>query len=114
MADEVAFAVLKIKFFLYNNYSYIYEVNPYAGRVPLRRKTSKQILGHINKNYKTLPFAERWLAKEFRIGIAFGLQELIQQGKLKVHYVLSEQKGTFVSQSEETIMITENGFEQFT
>ena len=96
------------------NYSYIYEVNPYAGRVPLRRKTSKQILGHINKNYKTLPFAERWLAKEFRIGIAFGLQELIQQGKLKVHYVLSEQKGTFVSQSEETIMITENGFEQFT
>ena len=96
------------------NYSYIYEVNPYAGRVPLRRKTSKQILGHINKNYKTLPFAERWLAKEFRIGIAFGLQELIQQGKLKVHYVLSEQKGTFVSQTEETIMITENGFEQFT
>jgi methionyl aminopeptidase len=96
------------------NYSYIYEVNPYAGRVPLRRKTSKQILGHINKNYKTLPFAERWLAKEFRIGVAFGLQELIQQGKLKVHYVLSEQKGTFVSQSEETIMITENGFQQLT
>jgi methionyl aminopeptidase len=96
------------------NYSYIYEINPYAGKVPLRRKTSKQILGYINKNYKTLPFAERWLAKEFRIGVAFGLQELIQQGKLKVHYVLSEQKGTFVSQSEETIMITENGFEQFT
>ena len=96
------------------NYSYIYELNPYAGRVPLRRKTSKQLLGHINKNYKTLPFAERWLAKDFRIGVAFGLQELIQQGKLKVHYVLSEQKGAFVSQSEETIMITENGFEQLT
>jgi methionyl aminopeptidase len=96
------------------NYSYIYEINPYAGRVPLRRKTSKQILGHINKNYKTLPFAERWLAKEFRLGVAFGLQELIQQGKLKVHYVLSEQKGAYVSQSEETIMITENGFEQLT
>ena len=96
------------------NNSYIYEVNPYTGRVPLRRKTSKQILGHINKNYKTLPFAERWLANEFRIGVAFGLQELIQQGKLKVHYVLSEQKSTFVSQTEETIMITENGFEQLT
>ena len=96
------------------NYSYIYELNPYAGRVPLRRKTSKQLLGHINKNYKTLPFAERWLAKDFRMGVAFGLQELIQQGKIKVHYVLAEQKGTFVSQSEETIMITENGFEQLT
>jgi methionyl aminopeptidase len=95
-------------------YSYIYEINPYAGRVPLRRKTSKQILGYINKNFKTLPFAERWLAKDFRLGVAFGLQELVQQGKLQAHYVLSEKKGAFVAQSEETIIITEEGFEQLT
>ena len=95
-------------------YSYIYEVNPYAGRVPLRRKTSKQLLGFINKNYKTLPFAERWLAKEFRLGIAFGLQELVQQGKLQAHYVLAEKKGIYVAQSEETILITQDGFEQLT
>ncbi len=95
-------------------YSYIYELNPYAGRVPLRRKTSKQLLGYINKNYKTLPFAERWLAKEFRLGIAFGLQELIQQGKLQVHYVLAEKKGVYVAQIEETILLTEDGFEQLT
>ena len=94
--------------------SYIYELNPYAGRVPLRRKTSKQILGHINKNYKTLPFAERWLEKSFQIGVAFGLQELIQQGKLRVHHVLAEQKGAYVAQSEETIIITEDGYEQLT
>jgi methionyl aminopeptidase len=96
------------------NASYIYELNPYAGRVPLRRKTSKQILGHVNKNYKTLPFAERWLAKDFRMGVAFGLQELIQQGKIQAHYVLAEQKGEFVAQSEETILITEDGFKQLT
>jgi len=96
------------------NSSYIYELNPYAGRVPLRRKTSKQILGHINKNYKTLPFAERWLAKDFRMGVAFGLQELVQQGKVQAHYVLAEQKGEFVAQSEETILITEDGFKQLT
>jgi methionyl aminopeptidase len=95
-------------------YSYIYEINPYSGRVPLRRKTSKQILGYVNKNYKTLPFAERWLAKEFRLGVAFGLQELVQQGKLQTHYVLSEKKGVYVAQSEETIIITEEGFEQLT
>ena len=95
-------------------YSYIYELNPYAGRVPLRRKTSKQLLGFINKNYKTLPFAERWLAKEFRLGIIFGLQELVQQGKIQAHYVLAEQKGEFVAQSEETILITEDGFKQLT
>jgi len=94
--------------------AFIYELNPYTGRVPLRRKTSKQLLGFINKNYKTLPFAERWLAKEFRMGIAFGLQELVQQGKLQAHYVLAEKKGVFVAQSEETILITENGFEELT
>lgn len=89
-------------------------MNPYAGRVPLRRKTSKQLLGYINKNFKTLPFAERWLAKEFRLGVAFGLQELIQQGKLQVHNVLAEKKGVKVAQIEETILITEEGFEQLT
>jgi methionyl aminopeptidase len=94
--------------------SHIYELNPYAGRVPLRRKTSKQLLGFINKNYKTLPFAERWLAKEFRMGVAFGLQELVQQGKLQAHFVLAEKRGEYVSQSEETILITDDGYEQLT
>ncbi|MFX0002495.1 MAG: type II methionyl aminopeptidase [Candidatus Hodarchaeota archaeon] len=95
-------------------YSYIYEINPYSGRVPLRRKTSKQILGFINKNYKTLPFAERWLADEFRLGVTFGLQELLQQGKLQAHYVLAEKKGTYVAQIEESILVTEEGYEQLT
>ncbi|MFX0071926.1 MAG: type II methionyl aminopeptidase [Candidatus Hermodarchaeota archaeon] len=96
------------------NNAYIYELNPYTGRVPLRRKSSKQILGFVNKNYKTLPFAERWLAKEFRMGVVFGLQELVQQNKLKSHYVLAENKGEFVAQTEETVIVTEDGFEQLT
>ncbi len=95
-------------------HSHIYELNPYSGRVPLRRKTSKQLLGFINKNYKSLPFAERWLAKEFKLGVAFGLQELVQQGKLQAHFVLSEKKGAYVAQVEETILVTEDGFEQLT
>jgi methionyl aminopeptidase len=95
-------------------YSYIYEINPYSGRVPLRRKTSKQILGFVNKNFKTLPFAERWLAKEFRLGVAFGLQELVQQGKLQAHNVLAEKKGVYVAQIEETFIVTDQGSEQIT
>jgi len=98
----------------YTNASFIYELNPYAGRVPLRRKASKQILGFINNNYKTLPFAERWLANHFRMGVIFGLQELVQQGKIRAHHVLSEQKGVYVAQSEETVLITEDGYEQLT
>lgn len=96
------------------NNTYIYELNPYIGRVPLRRKTSKQLLGFIKKKYTTLPFAERWLANEFRFGVAFGLQELVQQGKLQAHYVLAEKKGVRVAQIEETIIVTEKGFEQLT
>jgi len=96
------------------NASYIYELNPFAGRVPLRRKLSKQILGYINKNFKTLPFAERWLAKDFRMGVIFGLQELVNTNKVKVHYVLAEEKGEFVAQSEETVLVTEEGYEQLT
>ena len=96
------------------NNTYIYELNPYIGRVPLRRKTSKQLLGFIKKKYTTLPFAERWLANEFRFGVAFGLQELVQQGKLRGHFVLAEKKGAKVAQIEETIIVTEKGFEQLT
>ncbi len=96
------------------NNSYIYELNPYSGRVPLRRKTSKQILAHVNKHYKTLPFAERWLVKEFRMGIAFGLQELVNQNKFRRHNVLAEKKGEFIAQTEETILITEDSFTQLT
>ncbi|MFX1374998.1 MAG: type II methionyl aminopeptidase [Promethearchaeota archaeon] len=95
-------------------YSHIYELNPYSGRVPLRRKASKQLLGFVNKKYKTLPFAERWLAKEFRMGVAFGIHELVQQGKLQAHFVLAEKKGVYVAQSEETILVTEDGYEQLT
>lgn len=95
-------------------YSYIYELNPYAGRVPLRRKMSKQLLGFIKQNYKTLPFAERWLAKEFKMGVLFGLQELVQQGKVSAHHVLSEKKDVYVAQTEETILITEEGYEKLT
>jgi len=96
------------------NNCYIYALNPYTGRVPLRRKSSKQILSYVNRNYKTLPFAERWLAKEFQIGVAFGLQELVAQGKIREHNVLSEEKDAYIAQSEETILITADGYEQLT
>ena len=48
------------------------------------------------------------------MGVAFGLQELVQQGKLQAHFVLSEKKGTFVAQIEETILVTEDGYELLT
>lgn len=92
----------------------IYSLNPYAGRVPLRRSSSRKILSFINKNYKTLPFAERWLGEEFQMGITFGLQELVRQGKLDAHFVLSERKDAYVAQSEHTVVVTKDGCKQLT
>ncbi len=92
----------------------IYALNQYTGRVPLRRSSSRKILGHIRRKYQTLPFAERWLGEEFQIGVAFGLQELVRQGKVDTHYVLSERHDAFVAQSEQTVLITEDGCEQLT
>jgi methionyl aminopeptidase len=96
------------------NSCHIYGLNPFAGRVPLRRKSSRRILSFINKKYKTLPFAERWLAEEFQIGVAFGLQELIRQGKIETHYVLSEEPNAYIAQTEQTVLVTEDGYEQLT
>ncbi|TFF96005.1 MAG: type II methionyl aminopeptidase [Promethearchaeota archaeon] len=92
----------------------IYGLNPYAGRVPLRRSSSRKILSFINRNYNTLPFAERWLEKEFQMGVAFGLQELVRQGKLEAHYVLSEEKNAYVAQTEQTVVVTKDGCKQLT
>ena len=91
---------------------YIYMLLP--RRIPLRNPVSRKIYSTAYKKYKTLPFAERWLANKFKFGVAFGLQELVQQGKLQAHDVLAEKKDANVAQIEETIFITEDGFEQLT
>ncbi len=93
---------------------HIYSLNPSAGRVPLRRKISRKILGFISKEYKTLPFCERQLIAELKTGISFGLQELKNSGKITQYPVLLERKGVYISQHEETVLITKDGCTQLT
>ncbi len=93
---------------------YIYSLNSSSGRVPLRRKISRKILGFISKEYKTLPFCERQLIDELKSGISFGLQELKISGKIDQHPVLLEKKGVYIAQHEETVLITKDGCEQLT
>ncbi|MEX2720078.1 MAG: type II methionyl aminopeptidase [Candidatus Wukongarchaeota archaeon] len=81
-------------------------------RVPLRFKSSKTLRRHINKNYKTLPFCERWLLKEFPAStVKIGMRELLSKGALYKYYVLVEDKGVLVSQAENTVIITKDGAE---
>ncbi|MFX0162926.1 MAG: type II methionyl aminopeptidase [Candidatus Hodarchaeota archaeon] len=89
---------------------YIYTLLPM--RVPLRFKSSKTLRGYINKNYKTLPFCERWLLKEFPAStVKIGMRELLSKGALYKYYTLVENKGAVVSQAEDTVIITKDGAE---
>ena len=96
--------------------AYIFSMNSSAGRVPLRSKVSKKILGVISREFKTLPFCERLITNELSgiAGISFGMRELLNTGKISKYPVLLEKKGVYIGQFEETILVTKDGCEKLT
>ncbi|WXG43319.1 MAG: type II methionyl aminopeptidase [Promethearchaeati archaeon SRVP18_Atabeyarchaeia-1] len=94
-------------------YSYIYRLMPV--RTPVRFGGSRQILSIANKKYKTLPFAERWIAKEAStVPLKFALKELIGSGALYEYHVLADRKDSMIAQAEQTVLITKDGCEVLT
>jgi methionyl aminopeptidase len=94
-------------------YSYIYRLLPV--RTPVRFAGSRQILSIAAKKYKTLPFAERWIAKEVpNVPLRFALKELIGSGALYEYHVLADRKDCVIAQSEQTILIAKDGCEVLT
>ncbi|WP_292459681.1 type II methionyl aminopeptidase [Methanothermococcus sp.] len=75
---------------------------------PLRLPSARKILKIIEKKYPHLPFAERWLANEdpkYRAG----LRNLMSSGCIYGYPTLIEKNHGMVSQTEHTVLITENG-----
>ena len=75
-------------------------VNPYA----------KKLLKHIEDNFRTLPFAERWLQNvvpEESHKIAFA--ELLKSKALMQYPIFVEASGKTVAQAEHTVLIVEDG-----
>ncbi|MEM2144519.1 MAG: type II methionyl aminopeptidase [Candidatus Jordarchaeaceae archaeon] len=94
-------------------YAYIYSLLPL--RVPLRFKGSRQVLGLVQKEFKTLPFAERWLAKKVsKAGFKLAIKELTEKGLFHAYNVLSDKKGSLVSQAEHTLIVIDGGCEVIT
>jgi methionyl aminopeptidase len=80
-------------------------------RVPLRNPVSRKIYSTIYKNYKSLPFAERWLSSYDgfnRARVRFALRELMQGGGVIAYPPLADEKGSYVAQYENTFIITED------
>jgi methionyl aminopeptidase len=74
----------------------------------VRDRNARQVLDQITEEFKTLPFAARWLDSP-RAKMA--LRRLKQQDIVHGYPVLQEEEGKFVSQKEHTVIVTDDGVE---
>jgi len=73
-----------------------------------RNQDAKKIIERVAEEFMTLPFAERWVAKELslvRRRLAF--KELLEREILRTHPVLKDKEGSIVSQAETSVMIVD-------
>jgi len=77
----------------------------------LRMRESRKLLNFIISNYGMLPFAERWLIKEFKSKLLLknALKEMLRMHVIKAYPVLKEAGNGLVSQTEHTVLIEEDG-----
>lgn len=77
---------------------------------PLKNPYAKQLLKYIMENFKTLPFAERWLS-----GVVppehhhEAFEELLSSKALMGYPIFIEASGKPVAQAEHTVLVVKNG-----
>jgi methionyl aminopeptidase len=74
----------------------------------VRDRSARQVLETVVEEYRTLPFAARWLDAP-RADMA--VRRLKREGVLHGYPVLKEADGCLVSQAEHTVVVTEDGCE---
>ena len=74
----------------------------------VRNREARQALNQITEEFRTLPFATRWLDVR-RAEMA--IRRLKQADVLHGYPVLKEEEGRLVSQREHTVIVTEDGCE---
>jgi len=82
----------------------------------VRMRQSRKIVEHVLQNYGMLPFAERWVRKNFesKLLVSAALKELLQNHFIRGYPVLREVSRGLVSQMEHTILVTDSGCEVLT
>ncbi len=76
----------------------------------VRNPHARKILEFVAENYVTLPFAERWIEKELKLGDfqrKIALRDLLKNGCLHAYPVLKEEQGKIVTQAEKTVVVFE-------
>ena len=74
----------------------------------VRNRQARQALEQITEEFRTLPFATRWLDVD---RAEMTLRRLSQQDVVHGYPVLKEADGCLVSQTEHTLIVTESGCE---
>ncbi len=81
----------------------------FVKRKSLKNPHAKHLLDHIEENFKTLPFSERWLIrvvpKEYH---SAAFQELLHSKCLMSYPVFIEASGKPVAQAEHTVLVVKN------
>jgi len=70
---------------------------------PVRLPASRKLVEIVAEEYKTLPFAKRWLAEI--PGLQMALNDLLRQGMLHSYPLLREREGSLVSQAETDVVV---------
>lgn len=103
--------VIAMEVFTTNGEGWVIESSPtliymFVKPNSIRMRESKVILQHIIENYKTLPFAKRWLKNICNpINLHMALRELVNRGIIIEYPPLREKSHGTVAQSEETLIV---------
>ncbi len=89
---------------------YIFSLNPV--RIPLRNKGARDILRLVARDFKSLPFSRRYIAKHIpKLSLALGLRELVTKKVFRQYSVLADIKESRVAQTEHTFLVVKDGAE---
>lgn len=72
--------------------------------------SAKEVLNHVQKEYKTLPFASRWVQSKFPDSVN-SFMELLKKKCLMSYPQLIERSGAIVAQAEHTVIVRRDGCE---
>lgn len=76
-----------------------------APHVPLRMKSTKNLLTHINKRYSTLAFCRKWLDQEGQNRHGAALKQLCDAGIVDAYPPLADKAGCYTAQYEHTLIL---------
>jgi methionyl aminopeptidase len=75
-----------------------------------KSRDANRLAEHIQRTYRTLPFASRWIFKSWLDGdVGAAFEELTRNRCIAGYPVLVEASGNVVAQAEHTMIVTEGG-----